>query len=82
MSPGRCAEVTGVVVRISGPREPVIRHLVPFFARDFAGFASDADTRISEETHLDTVLYVGMFSLVRAVDSFADHSASYLIGHS
>ena len=82
MSPGRCAEVTGVVVRISGPREPVIRHLVPFFARDFASFTADTNARIGEETHFDVIVHVGMFSLVRAVDSFADHSASYLIGHS
>src|SRR5881398_2599471 len=82
MSPSRCAKATGVIVRISRPGETVVWHLIPFFARDLASFATDADARIGEKTDFDMILHVGMFSLVRAMDPFADHSASYLIGHS
>src|SRR5438105_15751688 len=53
MSPGRRAEVAGVVVRISRPREAVIRDLVPFFARDLASLAADANTRVGKKTDLD-----------------------------
>jgi hypothetical protein len=74
MPPGRCAKVAGVVVRISRPGEPVIRHLVPFFARDLAGFAADANTRIGEKSHFDVIAHVGMLSLIRALDSFSDHT--------
>ena len=76
MPPGRCAEVTGVVVGISRPRESVIGHLIPFFAGDLASFAADADARVSEEADLDTILDVGMLPLIRALDSFADHRSS------
>ena len=75
MTPGRRAEVAGVVVRISRPREAVIRHLVPFFASDFASFATDANTRVGEEADLDVILHVGMFPLIRALNSFADHNS-------
>ena len=76
VAPGRCAEVTGVVVRISGPRESVIRHLVPFFARDLASFAADANTRVGEKSNFDAILDVGVLALIRALDSFADHRES------
>jgi hypothetical protein len=71
--PRRCAKVPGIVVRISRPREPVVGHFVPFFARDFTRFASDTHSRIGEEPDFDVVLHVGMLALIRALDSFADH---------
>ena len=57
--------MTGVVVGIPGPREAVVGHLVPFFARDFAGLAADADGRVGEETDLNMVLHI----IVPAADS-------------
>ena len=75
VAPGRCAEVAGVVVRISRPREAVIRDLVPFLASDFTCFATDANARVGEEAHLDVILHVGMFSLIGAFNSFADHNS-------
>src|SRR5207244_7507309 len=42
MTPRRSAEREHVVVRKPGPEEAVVRNVVPFFARDFAGFAADA----------------------------------------
>jgi hypothetical protein len=65
--------MASVVVRISRPRKTVIRYLVPFFARDLASLAADANTRVSEKTNLDAILHVGMLPLIRALDSFADH---------
>ena len=50
--------MAGVVVGIARPNETVIGHLVPFFACDFAGFATDAHSWISEETNLNVVLHV------------------------
>jgi hypothetical protein len=47
--------------------------VVPFFARYFAGFATDADRRIGEETNLNIVAHVRMPTLIRAVCTFADH---------
>src|SRR5947209_8239281 len=73
VSPGRRAKVAGVVVGISRPRESIIGHLVPFFARDFASFASDTNARVGEETNFNTILDIGMFPLIRALNSFADH---------
>src|SRR6266550_8623794 len=73
VSPGRCAEVTGVVVRISRPREPVIRHVVPLFARDFASFAANANGRVSEEADLYFLLYEIVMALVGTFCAFADH---------
>jgi hypothetical protein len=78
MPPGRCAEMTGVVVRISRPNEAVIRHIVPFFAGDFAGFATDAHSRISEEPNLDVVAHVRVPTLIRTVCAFADHGFASL----
>jgi hypothetical protein len=73
VAPGRCTEVAGVVVGISRPGESIIRNLVPFFARDLASFAADANARVGEEADLDAILHVGMLPLIRALDSFADH---------
>ena len=73
--PSRCAEVASVVVRISGPGETVIRDLVPFLACDFASLAADANARVGEEAHLDVILHVGMFPLIGAFNSFADHNS-------
>ena len=65
--------MAGVVVRISRPGEAVIRHVVPFFARDFASFATDANSRVGKEPNLDMILDVRMSPLVRALQTFADH---------
>jgi hypothetical protein len=65
-----------VIVRISRPSEAVIRYLVPFFARDFAGFATDTNTRVGEEADLDVILHVGVLPLIRAMKTFADHRLS------
>ena len=66
--------MAGVVVGIARPNEAVIGHLVPFFARDFAGFATDAHSWISEETNLNVVAHVRVPALIRAVCAFADHA--------
>ena len=42
--------MSSVVVGIPVPNEAVVRHLVPFFTGDFAGFAAYAYGRISEKT--------------------------------
>src|SRR5882724_4137114 len=63
----------GVIVGISRPGKAVIRHFVPFFAGDLARFATDAYSRIGEETDFDVFLHVIVPPLVRAVSSFADH---------
>ena len=76
MPPGRCAEVAGVIVRISRPREPVVRDLVPFFARDLASFTADANGRIGEEADFNIIAVRRNASLVRALESFADHRES------
>jgi hypothetical protein len=76
MSPCRCAKVAGVVVRISSPRKAVIRHLVPFFARDFASLTPDANRRIGEEAYFNVIVHVRVLPLIRAVESFADHRLS------
>src|SRR4029077_15974145 len=74
--PGRCAEMAGIVVRISRPGESVVRNLVPFFARDLASLAANANARVGEESHFDVVLHVGMLPLIRAMEAFADHRLS------
>ena len=67
----------GVVVRISRPRETVIRHLVSFFARDFATFLADVQNGgVGKEANLEVILHEGMSLLVGALDSFADHRLS------
>jgi hypothetical protein len=71
--PGGRAKMAGIVIRISRPNEAVIGNVVPFFARDFAGLATDAHSRISEEPNLDTIAHVRMAALIRAFCAFADH---------
>jgi hypothetical protein len=78
MSPCRGAETACVVVGISAPGKTVIGHFVPFFARDFAGFATDANGRISEESNFDVVIHVRMSSLISTLNSFADHKVAQL----
>ena len=73
MAPRRSAKVASVVVGISRPRETVIRHVVPFFARDFASFAANTNARVSEEADLDIFLHIIVPALVRAFGAFADH---------
>ena len=70
--------MAGVVVRISRPGESVIGHMIPLFARDFASFAPDANTRVGEEANLDVILHKGMSALIRALNSFADHVAGVM----
>src|SRR5947207_14933046 len=74
MPPGGCAEMPGVIIRVSRPRKAVIRHFVPFFARDLASFAADANGRISEESNFDVFLYVIVTALICAVSAFANHA--------
>ena len=50
--------MAGVVEGIARPNKAVIGHMVQFFARDFAGFATDANSWISKETNLDVVAHV------------------------
>ena len=78
VAPRRRAKVAGIVVGISRPGEPVIRELVPLFARDFASLATDANTRIGEEANLHPILHKGMLPLIRALDSLADHNAEVM----
>ena len=59
--------MAGVIVGIARPNEAIIGHLVPFFARDFAGFATDAHSRISEETYLNVIAQVGVRGIRHAV---------------
>jgi len=65
--------MAGVIVGIARPDEAIVWHLVPFFARDFAGFATDAHRWISEKTNLNVVAHVRVPALIRAVCAFADH---------
>src|SRR4029077_1097079 len=74
--PGGSAEMPGVVIGISRPNEAVIRHFVPFFARDLARFATNAYRGIGEETDFDVFLHVIVPTLVRTVCAFADHRLS------
>ena len=62
-----------VVVRISGPNEAVVRYVVPFFARHFARFATDAHAWISEKADLNVFLHIIVPTLVRALRALADH---------
>jgi len=71
--PRGCPEMARVVVRISGPNEAVVRHVVPFFARDLARLAADAHGWIREEADLHIFPYVIVPALVRALCAFADH---------
>jgi hypothetical protein len=67
--------MASVVVRIARPNEAVIGHVVPFLARDFARFATDAHSRIGEEPNLDMIAHVSMAALIRAFCAFADHGS-------
>src|SRR5205814_8570743 len=51
VSPRVRAERRRVVVRLPGPDQSVFRDHVPFFARDLAGLAADADRRVGEEAY-------------------------------
>ena len=82
VAPGRGAEMSSVVVRISRPVKTIVRHMIPFFARHFAGLAPDADAWIGEEADLDVIFHEGMPALIRALNSFSDHDAFYLVGDS
>jgi len=73
MAPRRCAKVPSIVVRISRPRETVIRHVIPFFAGDFASLTTNANRRVGKEADLYFFLYEIVMALVRTFDSFADH---------
>src|SRR3954465_2791625 len=73
MAPCRRAKMSGVVVGISRPRESIIRHVIPFFARDFASFAADANGRVGEEADLHFLLYEIVAALVGAFCGFPDH---------
>jgi hypothetical protein len=74
MTPRGSAEMSGVVVGISVPRKTVVRHFVPFFARDFAGLAADANSWIGEKSHFNIFLHITVPTLVRALGSFANHA--------
>ena len=76
--PGRCPEVAGVVVRITGPGEPVVGNFIPFFACDLARFAANANARVSKETNLDVVLHVRVSPLVCALKAFANHNGGVI----
>src|SRR5580765_7599283 len=73
MPPRGRAKVTGVVVRISRPGEPVVWYVVPFFTCHLAGLAADAHGRIGEESNLNVVAHVRMPTLIRTVCAFSDH---------
>jgi hypothetical protein len=47
--------------------------VVPFLARDFARFATDAHSWISKEANLDMIAHERVRALVRAVCAFTDH---------
>jgi hypothetical protein len=68
--------MTSVIVRISRPNEPIVWHVVPFFARDLARLATDAHRWVGEEANLYVVLHVRVPALVRAPCAFTDHEKS------
>ena len=73
VTPRGRAKMAGVVVRIARPNEAVIGHVVPFLARHFAGFATDAHGWIGKETNHNVVAHVRMPALISTVCAFADH---------
>jgi hypothetical protein len=73
MAPRRRSEVTRVIVRVPGPGKAVVWHLVPFFACDFAGFATNANARVGEEPDFHVIVHIGVPALVSALDALADH---------
>jgi hypothetical protein len=52
--------------------------MVPFFAGDFTGFATDAHSRVGEKANLNVVAHVRMPTLIRTVCAFADHGLASL----
>ena len=80
VTPRGRAKMAGVVVGIARPNEAVIRHLVPFFACDFARFATDAHSWIGEEPYLNVIAHVGVAALICAVCAFADHGVAQASG--
>ena len=72
--------MTGVVVGIARPNETVIGYVVPFFACDFARFATDAHSWIGEEPYLNVIPHVGVAALICAVCAFADHEVARASG--
>src|SRR4029077_7254437 len=76
VAPGRRAEMTGIVVRISRPNEAVIRYMVPFLAGDFTSLTSDANGRVGKKSHFDVIAHVGMLPLIRTLNAFANHRLS------
>src|SRR5262249_34932540 len=77
VSPGGCTKVAGIVIRISSPRETIVRHMVPFLASNLTRFAPDASGGWVEETVLDFFLQVIVPPLICVVSSFADHRLSF-----
>jgi hypothetical protein len=78
VTPGRGAEMAGVVVGISGPGKTVVGHLVPFFASDFARFASNAEGRVGKEADFDVIRHEGVPALVGTLVAVADHERESL----
>src|SRR5207302_8720452 len=72
VAPGRGTEMSSVVVRISRPVKTVIRHMIPFFARHFAGLAPDAHARIGEEADINVIFHEGMPTLISALNPFSN----------
>ena len=66
VTPGRRAELAGIVVRIAAEIEAVVRYTVPFFARDFARLASDAQRRIRQKADLRPLRHEVMPRLISA----------------
>jgi hypothetical protein len=79
VAPRGCAKMTGVIVRISRPGEAVIGDVVPFFARDFARFATDAHSWVGKEPNLHVVAHVRMPALIGTVCAFADHDSAGVV---
>src|SRR5438128_11015550 len=79
MAPRRRAKVACVIVGISRPNIAVIRHVIPFFARDFASFAANANGRVSEEADLYFFLYKIVMAMVGAFCVFVAYCLCY--GH-
>jgi hypothetical protein len=50
VTPCRVTNRAGVVVRVARPVKSIVSDAVPFFAGDLAGFASDAESRVGQES--------------------------------
>ena len=73
VTPCGCAQVTGIIVRISRPNETVIGNVIPFFAGDLTCFAPDANGWIGEKSNLDLIAHIRVAALICTVCAFADH---------